>query len=141
MPVESAWKSLNGSGRRRHSTNASPSVHVREATGFLLFLERLPEAESLIAGTGDNDLAVGAHGEIEHTIRVARERDNLAHAGILPDDDLVLAVAVRRDNLIAVARPGQVADLATRIQAAEKVRRSHGRNRRAARARCRSGCG
>ena len=36
---------------------------------------------------------------------------HLGEAGILPDQDLVLRVAVGRDQLTGVLRPGEVTDL------------------------------
>lgn len=59
---------------------------------------------------------VGAHREVEHAVRVARERGNLLHRRVLPDAHLVLHLprreAVRRDELVRVLRPHEVADLA-----------------------------
>ena len=43
------------------------------------------------------------------------ETDDLFHARILPDHDLVLAVAVGADDLVAVLAPREVADLGARV--------------------------
>ena len=42
---------------------------------------------------------------------VAAQRSDLGHARVAPDDDLVLRVAVRRDELVDSARPAEVAHL------------------------------
>ena len=39
------------------------------------------------------------------------ETDHLFHTGILPDDYLILAVAMRADDLVAILAPCEVADL------------------------------
>jgi hypothetical protein len=52
-------------------------------------------------------------------VGVARERRQLGHRRVLPHDHLVLAVAVRRNDLVDVFGPRQVADLAARVDAAE----------------------
>ena len=40
------------------------------------------------------------------------EFDDLLHGGVLPDEDLVLAVAVGADQLTRVLGPGQITHLA-----------------------------
>ena len=48
-----------------------------------------------------------------------RQTDHLLHLRILPDDDLVLGVAVRADDLVAVAAPDQIAHLRSRVDFAD----------------------
>jgi len=112
----------------------TPVVHVTKARGALLLLEGIPEAESLVTGAGDDDLAVGAHGEVEHSVGVAGQRDDLLHAGVLPDDDLVLAVTVCGDNLVAVLGPSKVAHLTSGVQAVDEICWCRRRNRDVGRA-------
>ena len=42
---------------------------------------------------------------------MAGQARDLRHAGVFPDHDLVLAIAVRADDLIAVLAPIEIADL------------------------------
>jgi hypothetical protein len=115
----------------------APPIHGVEAARLLLLLETVPEAQSLVTSARDDDLAVGTHGEIENSIRMAGERDNLLHVGILPDDDLVLGVSVRRDNLIAVLGPSQITDLAPSVKAPNQIGGSGQRGLKVARSGCR----
>ena len=59
--------------------------------------EDVPEAQCLVAGAGDDGLAVGRHGEVEHAVRVPGQLGHLHQRRVLPHQDLVLRVAVRRD--------------------------------------------
>ena len=77
--------------------------------------EDVPEAERLVAGAGDNGLAVGTHGQVEDPVAVAGELGELGHGRILPDEYLILRVAVRGDELVRVLRPGEVAHLRARV--------------------------
>lgn len=78
----------------RSSANDAPAVHATKAATSRLLLESVPEAKSLVASAGDDDFAVWTHGKIEDAVGVASQGDNLLHARILPDNDLVLAVTV-----------------------------------------------
>ena len=73
--------------------------------------KHVPEPQRLVPGARDDDTAIGAHGQVEDSVGVAREAHDLRHAGVLPHDNLVLRVAVRADDLVGVLGPGQVADL------------------------------
>ena len=87
------------------SPSSPYSLHMIEPAQcicFFLLLKGIPESKGLVTGTGDNDLAVRAHSQIEHTIRVSSQADNLLHARILPHDNLVLAEAMRAHKLVAV---------------------------------------
>jgi len=64
---------------------------------------------------------------------VTSQGDNLLHARVLPNDDLVLAVTVRGNNLVAVLRPRKVAHLAAGIETVDEVCRRRGRDRDVAR--------
>ena len=55
--------------------------------------------------------AVGALRHVQHAARVARELGDAHHRGVLPQDELVVRVAVRADELLVVRRPLQRADL------------------------------
>ncbi len=97
--------SVEEQSRYNSSANHAPTVHATEASSALLLLERIPKAKRLIASTSNNDLSIWAHGQVEYTIRVTRQRDHLLHAWILPDNDLILAVTMRGDNFVAVLGP------------------------------------
>jgi len=109
--------------------NYAPVVHVGQTGSTFFFLESVPEAECLVAGAGDYGLAVRAHGEVEDAVGVAGEGDDLLHARVLPHDDLVLRVTVRRHDLVAVLGPCKVAHLAAGVEAANEVCRCCRRNR------------
>ena len=59
--------------------------------------EDVPEAQCLVAGAGDDGLAVGRHGEVEHPVGVAGQLGHLHERRVLPHQDLVLRVAVCGD--------------------------------------------
>ncbi len=71
----------------------------------------LPEAKSLIGSSRNHGVAVRAHGHVEHTGLVAGEVRNLDHRGVLPQRELVLGEAVRRENLLLVLAPHERAHL------------------------------
>ncbi len=71
----------------------------------------IPEAQCLITRPGDNVLPVGRDGQVEDTEGVSGQFGQLTQRGVLPDEDLVLRVPVGAHQLVAVRRPGQVADL------------------------------
>ena len=74
-------------------------------------LKAIPESQSLITSPSHNRPAVWTHREIEDPESVAGQACDLGHAGILPQDDLILTVAVRADDFIAVLGPLQVTNL------------------------------
>lgn len=82
-------------------------------------LEHLPEAESLVASSRGDGGAVGAEREVEHAAGVAAELGHADHGGILPDDELVLREAVRRDELALVGVPLQSAHLRAGVDRVE----------------------
>ena len=55
---------------------------------------------------------------------MAGQAGHLGQARVLPHHDLVLAVAVRADQLVAVAAPGQVAHLAARVHLLHQLARA-----------------
>jgi hypothetical protein len=134
-PIEN--KTPRVSSVRWPLTNDTPFVHGVEAAIFLLLLEAIPEAKCFIASTSYNDLTVWAHGKVEHSIGVSGERNDLLHAGVLPDNDLVLGVAVCRDNFVAILRPCKIADLASGVQASDEIGRRCERRLDVARSRSR----
>lgn len=82
--------------------NDAPAIHAAQASRSLLLFECVPEAERLIACAGDNDLAIRAHGQVENTVGVAGQRNDLLHTWVFPDNDLVLTVTMSRDNFVAI---------------------------------------
>ena len=87
------------------SPSSSYAFHMIEfAQGICLFLllEGIPESKSLVTSASDNDLAIWAHSQVKHAIRVSGQADNLLHARVLPHDNLVLAETMRAHKLIAV---------------------------------------
>lgn len=108
----------------RASSNDTPLVHsIVEAPASLFFLKAIPEAKGLVSSAGNNSLTIWAHRQVEDSVSMASERNNLLHVGIFPDDDLILAVSVGRHNFVAVLRPCQIADLATGVKASDEVGR------------------
>ena len=81
------------------------------STNHGLLPEHVPEPESFVPGARHDALTVRRHGEIENTVAVAGQLGHLGQAGIFPDKDLVLRVAVGRDQLTGVLGPGEVTDL------------------------------
>lgn len=79
--------------------------------GVSRFGKDVPKPQGLVAGASDNGLAVRAHGQIEHTVAVSGEFGQLGHHRILPDEDLILRVAVSGDELVGVFGPGEIAHL------------------------------
>ena len=69
--------------------------------------------KEILAATcaGDDGLPIRREGEIEDPHGVAGQGGQLRHAGLLPHDDLILAVAVGAHDLVDVLGPCQVADL------------------------------
>ena len=74
-----------------------------------------PEPERLVARARDGDAAVGRQREVEDALPVAREDAVARELGQPPDQDLVERVAVRRDERVLRARPGEGADLGPRV--------------------------
>ena len=91
------------------------------ATTFAFLRKDVPEAEGFVAGAGDDGATVGAHAEVQHAVSVARERDDLRHAGVLPDIDGVLGVAVGADEFGCCRAKEEVAYLAACVVGAEEV--------------------
>lgn len=75
----------------------------------------LPEPQCLVPGTRDYRGTVRTRTQIQDSVGVASQTDDLLHAGILPHHDLILAVTVRADDLVRVLAPGQIADLGTGV--------------------------
>jgi hypothetical protein len=64
--------------------------------------ENLPESKRFISGTSHDRRTVWRHGQVQHTVRVASQSCNLAHAWISPDNNLVERVSVGAHNFVAV---------------------------------------
>lgn len=80
-----------------------------------LATKRVPESKRLVSSARDDGIASRTHAQIQDPEGVARERDDLGHARILPYVDGILAVAVRRDDFGREGAEEEVADLAARV--------------------------
>ena len=80
---------------------------------MLLRWEHIPEAERLIASTCYQSLAIWARCEVENTVGVACQCSDLLHRRVAPNIDLVLTIAMCRNELIDILSEHQIADLAT----------------------------
>ena len=94
----------------------SPST----ASITLLSLPRLPsknipKPQRLIPSPSNHYSPIRAHGQIQHSVGVARETRDLSHGGILPDHNLVLRIPVGGDDLVGILGPRKVADLGARV--------------------------
>jgi len=94
------------------SSNHAPFSHDPSTRGLLPFSEHIPESERLVARSGNNHRAVGAHAQVQHTICVTRETDDLVHGGVLPDVDRMLRVPVSRDEFGSELGEEKITDLA-----------------------------
>lgn len=115
--ADSRMKVSDQTPLRRRLPNYTPAVHTAESTCALLLFESVPKTKSLVSSTCDYDLAIWAHCKVQHTVCMPCQRDNLLHTRVLPNNYLVLAVAMRRDNFIAVLGPGEVTNLTAGIEA------------------------
>merc|ERR1739838_948543 len=59
-----------------------------------------PEPQGLVARPRHDGLPIWGHREVHHTITVARQNAYIRHAGVLPQHDLVLRIAMCADNLV-----------------------------------------
>lgn len=79
-------------------TNISKEIQNRSI--FLLgpcFAENAPEPESFVSGARHDGLSVRGHSEVKDTIGMSCQLGHLHQAGVLPDEDLILRVAVSAD--------------------------------------------
>lgn len=74
---------------RAAATGSRAGVHNAVEDFASAALERIPEPERLVPCASDDGLAVGAHGEVQHSRRVTRERGDLCHGRVPPDMDLI----------------------------------------------------
>ena len=79
----------------------------------------LPKAQGLVAGPRDHSRTVWTQGQVQDTICVASESRHLGHTWITPHHNLVERIPVRADNLVAVLRPRQIANLTARVNFVE----------------------
>lgn len=70
---------------------------------FRIFVlrENFPKAKSFITCTCHYCLRVRRHRKIEHSVLMSRQRRQLLHRRILPNDDSVVLETVRRHQLVA----------------------------------------
>ena len=85
---------LAPTGLSESSAYDTPIVHTTQSASALLLFEGIPEPERLIASTRDYYLAIGTHCKVKYTVCMPRQGYYLLHAGVLPDDDLILTVAM-----------------------------------------------
>jgi hypothetical protein len=71
--------------------------------------------QGFISGPGHDGLAVGRHCQIQHAVGMARQLGHLDERGVFPHQDLVLRVAVGRDELGGVLGPREIAHLAAGV--------------------------
>eukprot|EP00962_Isochrysis_galbana_P008806 scaffold2456_cov129-Isochrysis_galbana.AAC.6 len=87
--------------------------------GCLAAGEDLPESERLICGGRHNCRAVRRLRHVQNARGVPGQLGHLDHGRVLPENELVVRVAVRRDELFVVLGPLQRADLRVRIHRIE----------------------
>lgn len=83
--------------------------------------EDLPKPQCLVARPRHNRRPIWAHGEVQNSVGVSSERCDFGHARVPPKNDLVQAVSVSRNELVAVLTPLQVANLRAGIDAIERA--------------------
>ena len=74
-------------------------------------LEHFPEAQSFICSGTCHSGTIGAHSQMKDSACVASEVSNLFHLWILPDAELVVDKAMRREDLSIEGIPLKSADL------------------------------
>lgn len=76
---------------RAAATGSAAPAAVHDAVEDLASaaLERVPEPERLVPCASDDSLAVGTHGEVQHSRRVTIERGDLRHGRVPPDMNLI----------------------------------------------------
>lgn len=103
-------------------TPLADSAVLVVATGFADIAKRVPEPEGFVACAGDNDTAVGTHAEVQYTVCVAGQTDDLRHGWVFPDVDGVLRETVRGHEFRGQSRKQQVTDLRARVVGTQEVR-------------------
>mmetsp|Transcript_45852 Transcript_45852/g.139263 ORF Transcript_45852/g.139263 Transcript_45852/m.139263 type:complete len:444 (+) Transcript_45852:221-1552(+) len=104
----------DGPGRRREQQAAPRALVVRPRCR-----EHVPESQGLVPRSGNDRRTVGTHSQVQHAVCVPREGGHLGHGGVPPHDNLVEGVPVGRDELVAIAGPGEVAHLTSGVDAVE----------------------
>src|ERR1700710_971901 len=102
-------------GRLPNSAPFSKLAALATSVSSSPLVEDFPETQGLITSARHHRLAVRAHGEVQDTEGVASQRNNLLHARVLPDDNLVLTVSVCADDLVRVLGPRKIAHLAAGV--------------------------
>lgn len=77
----------------------------------------IPESDGFIGSTRKNVLSAGALSEVEDSLGVSSECCDFLHIRLIPNDDLIERVSVRRDDLLAVLREDEIADLRAGVDA------------------------
>ena len=76
-------------------SKSAERLHFTHSRALIASWKAVPETQSLVSRASDAHSAIWTHGQVENSVCVACERNNLRHAWVLPDHDLVLRVAVR----------------------------------------------
>lgn len=79
----------------------------------------MPKAQSFITSGSTDSATIGRGSHVEHAARMASEGGEGSHGRIRPHDDLVLGVAVGRDQFLRVLRPAQVTNLRASVNTAQ----------------------
>lgn len=82
--------------------------------------EHVPEPQGLVPGAGHHRPAVGRGGHVQHAGGVPGELLRLHHGRVLPQAELVLGVAVARQQLLLGGGPEQRQHLAARVDRVEQ---------------------
>ena len=106
--------------RRTLSNHRPECVGEQEASGIVFRIgswsrKDLPEPECFVTSTCDYCGSIGRHGQVQDSVGVTRQCNDLAKARIPPHHDLIQGVTVCAHDLVAVLRPSEVAHLAARI--------------------------
>lgn len=75
--------------------------------------ENIPEPESFIACACDNTFSFRIHSKVQDSASMACQSAYFLQRRVFPDNDFVLAVTMRTNELISSRREQQVADLGT----------------------------
>lgn len=81
-------------GLNESSAYNTPVVHTTQSSRPLFLFKGVPEPERLIASARDYDLAIRTHCKVKYTVCMPRQGYHLLHAGVFPDNDLILTVAM-----------------------------------------------
>ena len=88
--------------------HADHGPHNAHRAPMVCFCSYLPEAWRLVGSGGGDGGAIGGSAPcVQNAARVPAQLGDAHHRGVLPQDELVVRVALRRDELLVVRRPLQ----------------------------------